>query len=190
MNIKPFFVIAAIATFASRAFGASCLTQSQLPSERRDALVTQARSFISIAQSGDIASLRARTLPAIASDFGGIAASVTSLKPQLQNATITVEALYSLDASKEQPGAQRVQFFCGSSPVVLTFNGIPPGNYALVIMHATGVPNPQQMSFILASTPADQWQLAGLYSKPMIEADHDGLWYWCRRAGTRRTTET
>lgn len=179
MNIKPFFVIAAIATFASRAFGASCLTQSQLPSERRDALVTQARSFISIAQSGDIASLRARTLPAIASDFGGIAASVTSLKPQLQNATITVEALYSLDASKEQPGAQRVQFFCGSSPVVvLTFNGIPPGNYALVIMHATGVPNPQQMSFILASTPADQWQLAGLYSKPMIEADHDGLWYW------------
>lgn len=159
-------------------FAASCATQSQMPPAQRDTLANQARSFVALVQSGDTNSLRSRTLPAIASDFDAIASSVTSLRPMVQNATITVDDLYSLDASKDPPGAERTQFFCGSPIVVLTFNGIPPGSYALAILHATGVPKPQQISLILASTPANQWQLAGFYAKPMIEADHDGLWYW------------
>lgn len=181
MFLKRSFVFVAFlsfAIFAESAGAASCLTQSQMPSQQRDALANQARSFVALVQSGDTASMRGRTLPAIASDFDAIAASVTSLKPQVQNATITVDAVYSLDASKDPPGAPRTQFFCGSPIVVLTFNGIPPGNYALAILHATGVPNPQQVSIILAANPTNQWQLAGFYSKPMIEAEHDGLWYW------------
>lgn len=170
--------ISSIALFAQSATAASCLTQSQMPAQQRDALANQARSLVALVQSGDTASLRARTLPAIASDFDAIASSVMSLKPQVQNATITVDDLYSLDASKDQPGAARTQFFCGSPIVVLTFNGIPPGSYALAILHATGIPSPQQISIILAATPANQWQFAGFYAKPMIEADHDGLWYW------------
>lgn len=173
-----FLTFCSLAFFALHASAASCLTQSQMPPQERDALANQARSFVAIVQGGDIASLRTRTLPAIASDFDAIASSVTNLKPLVQNATITVENIYSLDASKDQPGATQTQFFCGSPTVVLTFNGIPPGNYALVILHASGVPNPQQISFVLAATPANQWQLAGFYAKPMIEADHDGLWYW------------
>ena len=179
MRFARYLVVVALATFASRTFAASCLTPSQLQQEQRDALVNQVHSFVSITQHGDLQSLRARTLPAIASDFGAISAKVTSLMPQLRNATITIDTLYSLNAPNEQPGEPRVQFFCGNSPVVvLTFNGIPPGKYALAILHATGVPNPQQISIILAATPTDEWQLAGLYSNPMIEADHDGLWYW------------
>ena len=149
-----------------------------MTAQQRDALANAARGMIATVQSGDTATLRARTLPAIASDFDGIAQSVTALKPMVQNATITVDALYVLDASKDQPGQERTQFFCGSPIVVLTFNQLPPGLYALAIMHATGVPKPQQISIILSSTPANQWQLAGFYAKPMIEADHDGLWYW------------
>ena len=63
----------------------------------------------------------------------------------------------------------------------------PPGNYALAILHATGVAHPQQISIILASAPGNQWQLAGLYAKPMLLADHDGVWYW---ASARKFTET
>ena len=163
---------------APTAMAASCLTQAQMPIAQRDALVRQAKAFVSFAQNGDTASLRARILPAIASDFDAIAASVTTLRPLVQNATITVDAVYSLDASTDQPGAQQTQFFCGSPTVVLTFNGIPPGNYALAILHATGVPRPQQISIILAAASTNQWQLAGFYARPMIEADHDGLWYW------------
>jgi hypothetical protein len=156
---------------------ATCSTQAQMQPQQRDLLANQARSMVALIAQGDISGLRARTLPAIASDFNGIAASVTSLSPQIKNATITVDTLYALDASTVQPGADRVQFFCGTPTVVLTFNGIPPGNYALAILHVTGVAKPQQISIILASA-ASQWQLAGLYAKPMIEGDHDGVWYW------------
>ena len=157
---------------------ASCSTQSQMSPQQRSAFIGEAHTFAAIVQSGDVQGLRARILPAIASDFDGIAASVTSLKPLVQNATTTVDAVYLLDASKDAPGAERTQFFCGSPIVVLTFNGLPQGTYALAIMHATGVPKPQQIAIILASTAGNQWQLAGFYAKPMMEADHDGLWYW------------
>ena len=172
------FTFGFLAFLPAPADAASCMTQSQMTAQQRDNLANQARAMIATVQSGDVAGLRAKTLPAIASDFDGIAASVTSLKPMVQNATITVSNVYSLDASQDPAGAERTQFFCGSPIVVLTFNGIPPGKYALAILHATGVPKPQQISIILANAGGDQWQLAGFYAKPMVEVDHDGLWYW------------
>lgn len=163
---------------AATAHAATCSTQSQMNPQMRTSLTGEAHTIAAIVQSGDTQSLRAKILPAIASDFDGIAASVTTLKPQVQTASMTVDSLYLLDASKDAPGAERTQFFCGSPIVVLTFNGLPPGTYALAILHATGVQQPQQISLILASVPGNQWQLAGFYAKPMIEAEHDGLWYW------------
>lgn len=163
---------------ATNAHAATCSTQSQMNPGMRTSLTGEARTIAAIVQSGDTQTLRSKILPAIASDFDGIAASVSSLKPQVQTASITVDSLYLLDASKDAPGAERTQFFCGSPIVVLTFNGLPPGTYALAILHATGVQQPQQISLILASAPGNQWQLAGFYAKPMIEAEHDGLWYW------------
>lgn len=172
------FTLVAIAGASLCANGATCSTQSQMNPTVRTGLTGEARTIAAIVQSGDTQALRAKILPAIASDFDGIAASVTSLKPLVQTATVTVDSIYLLDASKDAPGAERTQFFCGSPIVVLTFNGLPPGTYALVIVHATGVPQPQQISLILASAPGNQWQLAGFYAKPMVHADHDGLWYW------------
>jgi hypothetical protein len=160
------------------AYGATCTTQSQMSPTQRSTFTGEAHTFAAIVQSADTQALRAKILPAIASDFDGIAATVTSLKPLVQTATMTVDSVYLLDASKDAPGAERTQFFCGSPIVVLTFTGIPPGTYALVVLHATGVQQPQQISLILASAPGNQWQLAGFYAKPMIHAEHDGLWYW------------
>jgi hypothetical protein len=40
------------------------------------------------------------------------------------------------------------------------------------------VPQPQQISLILSQTAEDRWMLGGFFSRPMIEAGHDGLWYW------------
>jgi hypothetical protein len=48
----------------------------------------------------------------------------------------------------------------------------------MATLHATGVPQPQQISVIVSKTQTDRWMLAGFSSKPMIEAGHDGLWYW------------
>src|SRR5580658_4231705 len=156
----------------------SCKTQSQMTAAQRDALSGAARTMVGEVQSGDVQALRANTIPAVAADFSGIAESVGTLKPLVQQAVITVDSLYALDASTEAVGAARTDFYCGTPVVVLDFNNLPPGTYALAILHATGVPQPQQISLILSETPEHRWMLGGFFSKPILEATHDGLWYW------------
>jgi hypothetical protein len=145
---------------------------------QRDTLADSARTIVANLQSGNVETLRANTLAAVAADFGGIAASVKNLQPLVQSATITVEEVYLLDASTDPAGLSRTDFYCGSPVVALNFTNLPPGTYALAILHATGVPQPQQISIILSKTPDNRWMLGGFFSKPMIAAGHNGLWYW------------
>ncbi len=165
-------------TFPRTAVAASCKTESQMSAADRDALAGAARSIATSVQSGDVQRLQANTIPAVAADFGGIAASVQQLKPLIQQATVTVFNLYDLDASGEAAGNARTDFYCGTPVVILNFNGLPPGIYALAILHATGVPQPQQIALVLSKSAGSRWMLAGFFDRPMIDAGHDGIWYW------------
>jgi len=167
-----------IQTMSSAAHAASCTTQSQMTAPQRDDLTSSARTLLTEMQTGNIQAMQANTIPAVAADFSGIAASVQNLKPLLQNASFTVNNIYILDASTESVGAPRTDFFCGQPVVTLNFSDLPAGTYALAIGHATGVPQPQQISLILAKLPQDKWMLAGLFSKSMVLVGHDGIWYW------------
>src|SRR4051794_24277160 len=160
-----------------RAGATSCKTESQLTAPDRDALTTSVRSLMRAVQGGDVQNLQTNTIPQVASDFGGIASSVQALKPLVQQATITIFNLYFLDASTEAPNAQRTDFYCGTPVVVMNFNGLPPGTYAVALVHATGVPQPQQVALVLAKN-ANRWMLAGFFDKPMLDGGHNGLWYW------------
>ncbi len=170
-------IAASLALFAPPVMATSCTTQGQMNATQRTALMQTAQNLMGDVQSGNMQALQASTLPAVASDFSGIAASATALKPQVATATITVDALYDLDASSDAAGQAQTQFFCGSPVVVMTFSNLPPGKYALALIHATGVQQPQQVALILANN-AGKWQLAGFYNKPMLYGGHDGLWYW------------
>jgi hypothetical protein len=149
-----------------------------MTSAQRDSLADSARSFVAQLQSANVEAIRANTLPSVAADFSGIAASVKTLQPLVQSAAITIEELYFLDSSSNSIESSRTDFFCGSPIVALNFTSLPPGTYALVIVHATGVPQPQQISIILSRNTNNTWMLAGFFAKPMIAAGHDGLWYW------------
>lgn len=157
---------------------ASCTTQAQMTAAERSSLVTAARAFLSDVQSGNVQAIRANTLPSVAADFSGIQQSVQYLAPIVQPSTITVDDLYLLDASTDPPNEPQTDFFCGSPVVGFDFNGLPPGTYALAIVHATGVKQPQQVTLILAKSPENRWLLAGFFDKPMVLAGHDGAWYW------------
>jgi hypothetical protein len=165
------------ALFVHRTDAATCKTESQLTAPERDAISNDARILVRAVQSGDVQNLQANTIPQVAADFGGIASSVQTLKPLVQQATITIYNLYFLDASSETPNSQRTDFYCGTPVVVMNFNGLPPGTYALALVHATGVPQPQQISLVLAKN-ANRWMLAGFFAKPMLDGGHNGLWYW------------
>jgi VWFA-related protein len=160
------------------ALASSCKTQSQMTAAQRDALLTAARTMVGEVQAGSVEALRANTIPAVATDFSGIARSVDSVKLLVQKAVITVDSLYALDASTEPVGNTRTDFYCGTPVVVLNFTDLPPGLYALAILHATGVPQPQQISLILSEAADHHWMLGGFFSRPMMETGHDGLWYW------------
>jgi len=173
-----FLLICAGAMVPETALAAPCKTQSQLTAAERDALSSAARTMVAEVQSGDTQALRANTIPAVAADFSGIAGSADTLKPLVQQAAITVDSLFALDSTAESVGTARTDFYCGSPVVVLNFTDLPPGMYALVILHATGVPQPQEIALIMSETAGHRWMLGGFFSKPMMEASHDGLWYW------------
>lgn len=168
--------VAIVATPQARA--GTCTTQAQMTAAQRNDLINSARTVLSQVQSGNIAAIRANTLPAIASDFAGIQQSIQYLYPLVKQATVTVDELYLLDASTDPPNQSQTDFYCGSPVVGFDFNGLPPGTYAIAITHATGVPKPQQISLILAKGQSGGWQLGGFFDRPMVLAGHDGAWYW------------
>src|SRR5580765_4168018 len=123
------FCVCACALLVNHADAATCKTESQLTPPERDALSGSARTLVHAVQNGDIQALQANTIPQVAADFNGIASSVQTLKPMVQQATITIYNLYFLDASSEPPNTQRTDFYCGTPVVVMNFNGLPPGTY-------------------------------------------------------------
>ena len=157
---------------------ASCTTEAQMTAAERDALAGTARNLVSQVQTGNVAGLRAETIPSVAAQFDAIAAAANQLKPLVQNASITVDNVYAMDASTEPAGKAQTEFYCGSPVVMLTFSNLPPGKYGLAIVHATGVPKPQQISLILSQENGNHWMLAGFLNRPMVEAGHNGIWYW------------
>ena len=109
--------------------------------------------------------------------------SIDTSKPEVMRAAVAAGAcmindVYALDASSEPADKPQTEFYCGTPVVMLTFSNLPPGKYGLTILQATGVPKPQQISLILSESSGNRWMLAGFLNRPMVEAGHDGLWYW------------
>ena len=126
--------------------------------------------------------MQALTIPKVKAQFDPIANTIEQTAPLLAGATVTIDALYGLDASDLKAAVEDTVFFCGaaSSPlhVDVTIPQLPQGKYALTLVHATGVQQPQQMAFLLQKN--GDWQLAGLFVKPLLVAGHDSVWYWTK----------
>lgn len=158
-------------------FAVGCTTQAQMTDSVRDTLANSVHSLLADMQNGNMQALQQGTISSLAANFSRLAGSIENLKPQIQSATITVDNLYLLDASDNPAAPTEAEFYCGSPVVSLHFGSLPRGVYALAIVHATGVKNPQQISLVLAQTNG-QWLLGGFFVKPMLTAGHDGIWYW------------
>ena len=167
----------------SAALAVSCTTQSQMTEAQRNSVSTSAKSLAALVQSGNTAALKSDTIPSVAARFDPIAAAVESASPLIERGSVTVESLYLLDSTDLKTTEDETQFFCGggnSHEVVLTIPQLPPGSYALTVLHATGVESPQSLTFILAREAAasSPWKLAGAFIHPLTSAGHDGVWYW------------
>lgn len=169
---------------AASAHAVSCTTQSQMTAAERSSLEDTALAIARNVQQGDVAAVKAQTSPAVAAQFAGIADSIEAVQPSIEHATLTADDLYALHAT-DASGAEPAEFFCSVPAsaliVTLTIPHLPAGNYALAIVHATGVEHPQQISLILSKGSAEgPWQLAGFFVRPMTMGGHDGVWFWQR----------
>ena len=165
------------------AWAASCKTQAAMTDAERMPVVEAARQIGQDVESGRTAELQAATVPEVAAHFDAIANAASALTPLLTGATITVDAVYRLDAGDAKAGEDQIQFFCDSADnathVTLSIQHLPPGQFALALVHATGVAKPQQIALLLQQPqPNGRWLLAGFFPKPLTVAGHDGLWYW------------
>src|SRR5450432_3342239 len=136
-----------------RSLAVACTTQAQMAEPERSALIQAAKTLASAVQNGDVAAVQALTIPKVKAQFDSIASTIEQSAPLLRGSTVTIDALYGLDASDLKSAAEDTQFFCGvpSSPLHVDINipQLPKGSYALTLVHATGVPQPQQMAFLL-----------------------------------------
>jgi hypothetical protein len=185
LRSRPYFalVITAVTLLAPvRMLAVSCTTQAQMTEAERAALVQSAHTLASAVQSGNAPAVQALTIAKVKAQFDPIANTIEQTSPLLAGATITIDALYGLDASDLKTAAEDTVFYCGvaNSPVHVdvTIPQLPQGQYALALVHATGVKQPQQMAFLLQKN--GDWQLAGLFVKPLLLAGHDSVWYWTK----------
>jgi hypothetical protein len=162
-------------------FAVSCTTQAQMSEAERTALTQAAQNLASAMQSGKTAAVQALTIPKVRAQFDPIANTIEQTAPLLAGATVTIDALYDLNAS-DLKTPEDTAFFCSVAHsqlhVDVTIPQLPPGQYALALVHATGVKQPQQLVFLLQKEGG--WQLAGLFVKPMLIAGHDSVWYWTK----------
>lgn len=158
--------------------------QSQMAPAARNVYEQAARSLGSDIQAANVAAVRANTIAPVAAQFDSLATTIQQVSPKIQKATLTVDALYNLNAQDLGAGAEQAEFFCGvsglSRVITVTIPKLPPGNYLAAVLHATGVEQPQQLSLILQNDPAGSanWKLAGLFVRPLTVNGHDGVWFW------------
>jgi len=183
-TIAVFLAVFAALFLPLAAQAVSCTTESEMTSAERSLYEQAARSLGAQIQSGNTTAVRASTVATVAAQFSSLAGSIEQVSPQIQKAMLTVDALYNLNALDLQSDADQAQFFCGvpgsALVVTVTIPQLPPGNYVLAVLHATGVEQPQQLSLILENEPkgSAEWKLAGLYIRALTAAGHDGVWFW------------
>jgi hypothetical protein len=166
----------------AKIYAVSCTMQGELTDDQRNQLLQSARKVALAVESGNADAVRALTVPSVAAQFDSISDAIHRLAALIPSASITIDALYDLNASDLKSAEDQTQFFCDAPDSnlheVFTIPGLPPGEYALALVHATGVAKPQQMGLLLMKNGG--WQLAGFFTKPLEVAGHDGVWYWTR----------
>jgi hypothetical protein len=173
-----FLVIVVSACLTQRAAGENCITQAQMDAPTRDTLVKEALAAGKALLSGDPAAIADASAP----DF--VAAAQSNAGPLTRaahGASLTVDALWILEATDVAANQQNAQFFCGiaNAPAHSTFifSSLPPSRYAVVFLHATGISAPQQIALVLKDV-GGAWKIAGFSFRPLTLAGHDALWYW------------
>lgn len=170
-----------LATVAAQA--QVCQSSSDMDASVRTALETTAKRYFDMAARGDSATLKQNSIPALASGFSGIEASVKENQAAFAGAQATVRPPFLLSADGAQP-LPRAEFLCGvfgqsgqtKDSAVFVLNNLPPGKYGVVVIDLSGTKVTMALTLVLQQEGTD-WKLAGYYAKSAQAAGHDATWF-------------
>jgi hypothetical protein len=161
----------------------NCQTATELAAAAHTAISATGQHYFDQAVKGDTASLRQSAISSLASDFSGVEATVKDSQANLTGAQATPKSMFLLEADGTAPLAH-VDFYCGvfgtsgqtADSAVFSFDNLPPGKYAVVLLDATSSKGKTSFAAILQQAGSD-WKLAGLFIKPAQLVGHDSAWF-------------
>jgi hypothetical protein len=172
-----------LALLPSNAAAQTCQTANDMDATLRTALTNAAQRYFDMTAKGDLASLRQNAIPSLASDFAGVENTVKERQQDLTGAQPNLKSLYLLNA-EDSTSNQHAEFWCGvfnrngqtANSAAFVFDGLPPGEYAVILMEANSPKGRTMFSQVLQQTGND-WKLGGLYIKPAQFAGHNSEWF-------------
>jgi hypothetical protein len=175
--------LALLIFIVGRAYGETCLTANDMDAATRSAVTAAGQRYYDLVAKDDSATLRQGAIPAVASDFSGIEATVKDNQPAFIGAKGTPRPPFILDAQGTGP-IPHAEFFCGvfgsrgqtADSAVFYLNNLPPGKYGIVIFDVPSTKDAHRVSFVLQQQGSD-WKLGGLYIKSSQIAGHDLNWF-------------
>lgn len=185
----PLFVlILSMFVLSNFAVGQTCLTAEDMDEAARTAIANTGRRYFDMAAHGDTAGLQQNSIPAVASDFGGIEKAIKDNQAALSGAQATPRTPFLLEAEGSAP-LPRAEFLCGvfgpngqtAHSTVFVIPNLSPGKYAVVIFDVSTNTGPRTVSFVLEQQGND-WRLGGFYARASELAGHDGNWFAERAA--------
>ena len=173
------FLLLAVIIAAPASIAQICSNAADLEVPTKNAIEAAARQYLDMSTRGDVAGLKANSIPALAGDFGSIEQAVVTNKQYLAQGPATLSGTYLLDASQAKAALPRADFYCGiyNSPdrLVFSISNLPAGRYALVMQKIAGK-DPITLTLILQDVNGS-WKLAGYYPRLDAIGGHDGQWY-------------
>ena len=171
---------------AGSARAQSCDTSGDLDDATRAAVTTTAQRDFDMAAKGDVAGLRQNAVPSLAAGFATAEALVQNRQADLAGAQATVKSIFLLEADGAAP-LPHAEFYCGvfgkngqtSGSAVFTFDNLPPGKYAVVLLDAASPKARTNFSVILEQA-GTEWKLGDLYIEMAQVAGHDSDWFAAR----------
>lgn len=161
----------------------TCQSASDLEPEQRSTIEAIAKHYFDMVAAGDSAGLQKASIPAVATNFAGIEASVKDNQPVFSQAQVSVRSVYALTAEGSEP-LSRAEFLCGvfgangqtTNSVVFVLQNLPPGKYAVAILDAKASQDARTLTLVLQQSAAE-WKLAGFYARITQINGHDSAWF-------------
>lgn len=177
------FGILALVMFSVSGFAQTCFTSDDMDGATRTALKAAAERYFEMVARGDTASLKQSSIPAVASNFGGIEDTIKENQADLAGAHATARDPFLLKAEGTAP-LPKAEFLCGifgangqtKNSAEFVIPNLPPGSYGIVILDAPTQKSAYTVSFVLQQQ-GTAWKVAGFFLRPAQILGHDSNWF-------------